>query len=112
MIASRNLLTWPPSLIQLTELSQLNNSSWFLQKNNFLERQISVVLSFDPSRDFFRSYWASPLINLIELLVLGRPIYIYLITIYIIIANAPIIIIPIRKAGITEVGKLMVDIRR
>ena len=37
------------------ELSWLNTSLWFLQKHNFLERQITVVLSRDVSCDFFHS---------------------------------------------------------
>ena len=37
---------------------------------NFAECQISVVLLRDPLRDFFCSYWASPPINLVELLAL------------------------------------------
>ena len=44
----------------LVELSQLNTFLQFLQKHNFLECQISVVSSRDPSRDFFYSRWVSP----------------------------------------------------
>ena len=41
---------------------------------NFLEGQISVVLSHDPARDFFCSRWTSPPIKLKESLTLGWPI--------------------------------------
>ena len=48
------------TLSQLTELSQLNKSSGFLQKRNFSERQRPKVSSRDVSRDFLYSRWASP----------------------------------------------------
>ena len=53
------------SSTQLTELSWLSTSSRFLWKYNFLERQISVMSSRNPSRDFFCSRWASLSINLV-----------------------------------------------
>ena len=59
---SRDFLYDLPSFssTQLAELSQLSTSSKFFQKHNFLERQISVVLSRDLAPDFFYSRWASP----------------------------------------------------
>ena len=74
------LLTWPlhvtsSSSTQLTELSQLNTSSEFLQKLNFSERQETKVSSLEIPLDFFHSRWAPPLIHLVYLL-LGWPFYI------------------------------------
>ena len=40
---------------------------------NFSKRQISVILLYDPARDFICSRWASPPINLVESLALGWP---------------------------------------
>ena len=71
MISSHNY----PSLIQLTKLSWLNISMWFLQKHNFLECQISVVSLRDLSLDFFRLRWASFPINLVEFWALSWPFY-------------------------------------
>ena len=62
-----------PSLIQLTELSWLNTFLWFIQKHNFLEYQIFIVLLHDQLRNFFYSCWASFPINLVEFLVLDWP---------------------------------------
>ena len=56
------------SLIQLIELSWLNNSIWFFQKYIFLECQITIVLSSDILSDFCYSRLAFLLINLIVLL--------------------------------------------
>ena len=75
-ITLHDLLTWLFLLIQLTKLSGLNTFLWFLQKYNFLERQISVILSRDPSRNFFSSPWASLPMNLVELLALNWLFYI------------------------------------
>ena len=58
---------------QLTELSQLNIFSGFLQKCNFLDCRGIKVLSYDVSRNFFRQRWASPPVQLI--LLVGWPFY-------------------------------------
>ena len=62
-----------PNSTQPTELSQLNISSEFLQKRNFLERQGTKALSCDIPHDFFRPRWASPLVQ--PSLVVGWPFY-------------------------------------
>ena len=60
-----------PNSISLIELSWLNTFLWFLQKHNFLECQICVESLRNPSYDFIRSRWASPPIDLVELLALS-----------------------------------------
>ena len=57
------------------KLSWLNTFLWFLQKHTFLECQIFVMSSHNPSRDFFCLCWAFPQINLVKLLVLGLSFY-------------------------------------
>ena len=64
-----------PSSIQLTELSQLNTSSGFLQKPKFLKRQGTKVLSRDVHVTFSVHAEHLSLINLMVLLVLGWPFY-------------------------------------
>ena len=62
--------------------AQLNLQSWvdwtplhdFAKSTTFLERWRSVASAHDVARDFFRSRWASPSINLVCLL-LGWPFY-------------------------------------
>ena len=48
------------SSTQLAKLSQLSTSSGFIQKQNFSECRITVVLSRDVTRDFVLSRWAPP----------------------------------------------------
>ena len=77
VISSRDPCTWP-------WCSSAHSRSWvdwtllhnFAKKTTSLERQRSVVSARDVSCDFFRSRWASPLINLVCLL-LGWPFYTY-----------------------------------
>ena len=72
----------PWSLARGPCAAQLNLWSWvnwtplhnFAKSTNSSERQGSVVSARDVSRDFFRSRWASPWINLVCLL-LGWPFY-------------------------------------
>ena len=74
-IILRDLFTLLLSSIYHRELSWLNTFLWFLQKHNFLEYQISIVLLSDPSRDFFCSRWTSTPINIVKLLALGWAFY-------------------------------------
>ena len=74
-ITLRDHLTWSSLLIQFTELSWLNIFLWFFQKHNFLEHQISIMSSHDPSCEFVCSCWASSPINLVELLALSWLFY-------------------------------------